>query len=164
MSRLCQKCRASKPEDDFYQHTYNRTCKPCWAKRKIEWGSKINPETGHTNRQTSSAKTWLAYSDVHKRHRTKLRVVVLDHYSHGKMSCECCGEHEYSFLAIDHVVPVGRKPKDGVPRSGSVLYRWLIKNDFPDGFRVLCHNCNMGRQINGGICPHEEAANHAITT
>jgi hypothetical protein len=31
----------------------------------------------------------------------------------------------------------------------------LRKNGFPEGFQVLCANCNIGRHINGGICPHE---------
>lgn len=36
------------------------------------------------------------------------------------------------------------------------MYRWLMKNKYPSGFQVLCWNCNMGKQINGGVCPHHE--------
>lgn len=36
------------------------------------------------------------------------------------------------------------------------IYRWLKDQGFPEGFRVLCHNCNQGRESNGGICPHRE--------
>ncbi len=39
------------------------------------------------------------------------------------------------------------------------LYRWIIKNNFPEEFQILCFNCNSGRHINGGICPHEEKRN-----
>lgn len=35
------------------------------------------------------------------------------------------------------------------------MYRWLKKQGFPKGdFRVMCFNCNLGRQRNGGECPH----------
>jgi hypothetical protein len=30
----------------------------------------------------------------------------------------------------------------------------LIKNNFPDGFQVLCHNCNMSIGLYG-YCPHQ---------
>lgn len=33
---------------------------------------------------------------------------------------------------------------------------WLARHKYPEGFQLLCWNCNCGRAINGGICPHEE--------
>jgi hypothetical protein len=30
-------------------------------------------------------------------------------------------------------------------------------NGFPAGFQVLCFNCNQGRRLNHGVCPHVEA-------
>jgi hypothetical protein len=32
--------------------------------------------------------------------------------------------------------------------------RWLRKNGFPKGFRVLCHNCNFAHG-HYGYCPHK---------
>lgn len=39
------------------------------------------------------------------------------------------------------------------------LNHWIIRNDFPDGFQVLCHNCNFakGKKGNNNMCPHEKA-------
>jgi hypothetical protein len=34
------------------------------------------------------------------------------------------------------------------------LRLWLKRHNFPPGFRILCFNCNSGRHLNGGICPH----------
>jgi hypothetical protein len=31
----------------------------------------------------------------------------------------------------------------------------LKKRGYPPGYRVLCFNCNRGRYLNGGVCPHE---------
>jgi len=33
------------------------------------------------------------------------------------------------------------------------MYKWLVANDFPPGFQVLCANCNMAKDRPGG-CPH----------
>jgi hypothetical protein len=53
------------------------------------------------------------------------------------MKC-ACGESRLYALAIDHIDDKNRKGPDG----GSKLYLWLEKNEFPEGFQVLCHNCN----------------------
>jgi hypothetical protein len=36
------------------------------------------------------------------------------------------------------------------------LYRWLVKNNFPKEFQILCHNCNFAK-FRLGTCPHETA-------
>jgi hypothetical protein len=81
---------------------------------------------------------------------------VLTVYSNGQPKCACCGETEIAFLTIDHINGGGRRhvAKKGVG-GGIGLYRWLIRNNFPDGFQVLCMNCNFARR-RGRLCPHEE--------
>lgn len=37
------------------------------------------------------------------------------------------------------------------------LCRWIINNDYPNDIQVLCFNCNWGKHLNGGICPHKRA-------
>jgi len=81
----------------------------------------------------------------------KLREQVIQAY--GGPECVCCGETERAFLCIDHVRGGGYKHRKEIG-TGS-LYRWLRKNGFPPGFQVLCFNCNMGKVLNHGICPHE---------
>ena len=36
-----------------------------------------------------------------------------------------------------------------------VLGQWIKKNNFPKGFQILCHNCNVAKGIYGE-CPHEK--------
>ncbi len=72
--------------------------------------------------------------------------------AYGGSKCVCCMESEICFLAIDHINGGGHEHRK-VNKIGS-LYQWLHRNKYPDGYRVLCHNCNHGRYINGGICPH----------
>jgi hypothetical protein len=83
------------------------------------------------------------------------RQEVLDHMG-GK--CECCGETNPRFLTIDHINGGGAKHK----RENKIvkLYKWIKKNNYPEGFRLLCYNCNCARskQRNKGICPHKQGA------
>jgi hypothetical protein len=36
------------------------------------------------------------------------------------------------------------------------VLRYIIKNNYPDDFQILCANCNWGKQLNGGVCPHQK--------
>lgn len=78
------------------------------------------------------------------------REVVIRHYG-GK--CSCCGEDNPGFLTIDHKNGCGTK-KRKLHGVGLRFYRWIIKNGYPDDLQILCYNCNCGRELNGGICPH----------
>jgi hypothetical protein len=87
-----------------------------------------------------------------KAYYQKLKRQIFEAY--GGARCACCGEVIASFLTLDHVNNDGYKDRHGGKR-GIALYLWLKQNGFPSGFQVLCFNCNCGRSINGGICPHQ---------
>lgn len=85
-----------------------------------------------------------------------LRLLVLQVYSSKVPFCSCCGEKEVKFLCIDHTDGDGNKHRKEIGMSsGSRFYAWLKRNDFPDGFQVLCHNCNMAKGFYG-VCPHKD--------
>lgn len=81
------------------------------------------------------------------------RLKVLSHYSNNTLECACCRECTYEFLAIDHINGGGTQHRKQL--GSKYIYSWLIKNNFPEGFQVLCHNCNSAKSFYG-ICPHEE--------
>lgn len=86
-------------------------------------------------------------------YRLRVKRRVFAHYSkEDPPRCECCGELHEEFLSIDHINGGGTRHRGQIGRS--YLYFWLIKQNFPEGFRVLCHNCN---QASGslGKCPHQ---------
>lgn len=74
----------------------------------------------------------------------------MDHYGR---ECACCGESQVLFLCLDHVENDGaaHRKEQG---TGSKFMEWVVKNNYPQGFQVLCWNCNAGKHLNGGICPH----------
>jgi hypothetical protein len=104
-------------------------------------------------------------------YRSINRFKVLQHYSKTLSNsdipcCNCCGLDEHiDFLALDHIT--GRKNMDFESELVKLGYssklkdikllNWIIKNNFPDGFQVLCNNCNIakGMKKNKNKCPHE---------
>ena len=79
------------------------------------------------------------------------RQKVIAHYSNNKNECACCGEKHFTFLCIDHINGGGGKHRKELGH-GNMCW-WIIKNNFPTGFRILCHNCNMSLGFYG-FCPH----------
>lgn len=89
-----------------------------------------------------------------KKSHAKLKELIMNHYG---SVCNCCGEHRIQFLTIDHINNDGAKHRKEiglVVGCGIAFYRWIRRNNFPEDLQVLCHNCNIGKYINGGVCPH----------
>lgn len=66
--------------------------------------------------------------------------------------CRCCGETTDEFLQIDHVNNDGAEHRRKIG-NGNSIYTWLKKNNYPEGFQVLCANCNYAK-AHYGYCPH----------
>jgi len=77
--------------------------------------------------------------------------IVLQHYSNGKPKCACCGEREPMFLTIDHI---GCGRGNPAPRKNGASWNEALVKGLPEGYQVLCMNCNWSRGIHG-ICPHQ---------
>ena len=105
----------------------------------------------------------LRTKEINKKARNKVRLEILNYYSDGKLECACCGEKEFKFLTLDHIKGIKNSPdKDHVYKGnrsriyGSYgTYTWLRKNRFPEGYQVLCYNCNCSKGVYG-VCPHRE--------
>lgn len=89
---------------------------------------------------------------TNKKHTFKLKLEILNYYSQNKLECQCCSTKELEFLTIDHINGGGAQHRRTM-KAGS-LYHWLKRNNFPEGFRVLCMNCNWSYG-KWGYCPHE---------
>jgi hypothetical protein len=72
----------------------------------------------------------------------KIKLIVIDHYSNGIMKCDLCNTNDVRMLTIDHIHGGGVKHR----REEHIknMYRYLQKNAYPDGYRVLCFNHNLG--------------------
>lgn len=78
--------------------------------------------------------------------------------AYGGYRCVCpgCDATESEFLSIDHIKGGGHQHRREIG-IGANFFVWLRKNNYPPGYRVLCHNCNQARGFYG-YCPHERAA------
>jgi hypothetical protein len=139
--KWCSKCERWQTRGDFSKHASTRD-------RRQKWCKKCHAQTldGHRKRRREAGLT--SYSTNNSR---RLKIEVLGHYCQGKApKCDCCGEKHIEFLSIDHLKGGGRKHRAEI---GMRIYRWLKKNNYPPGYRVLCHNCNQAIG-NWGYCPH----------
>jgi hypothetical protein len=156
LTKKCCICKIEKPLSDFgkdrqSKYGVNSRCHVCDAQRQKEY---------HT---TPKSKEYIRhYSAEHRaelnrkqNERNKgIRLATITAYGG---ECACCGERILEFLAIDHINGGGNQQKrDTGMHGGSNIYRFLRRNGWPDGYRVLCHNCNMSKGIYG-YCPHEKA-------
>lgn len=82
----------------------------------------------------------------------KLKRRVIEHYAGSPPKCWCCLESVYDFLTIDHINGGGIHEHRKLP--GVAFFFSLIKRNFPEGYRILCWNCN-GSRGHFGYCPHE---------
>lgn len=132
----------------YYGGILSRICRPCHrVLSTLEFPKNARDATGlhHMCRGCFKAKN------------LRLKLAALGAYGGG---CTCCGEHDHRFLSIDHVDQDGAEHRRAIKSVGGYgFYYWLKNNDYPGGFQVMCFNCNHGRFINGGVCPHQEGAN-----
>jgi hypothetical protein len=124
--------------------------KYCSKKCSFKWNN-IRPRS-LARRQIPEYRSYMqAYQDKRRR-SNRARVFFV----YGG-ECVCCGETERGFLTIDHIQGGGTYHRKTI---GAAFYEWLIRNRYPDDFRILCMNCNWARRFSG-ICPHERiVVNH----
>jgi hypothetical protein len=76
-------------------------------------------------------------SEAAKTLRQERRALFIQHYGG---CCELCGLVDDEVMTIDHIWDNGAEHRKEVPANRTL--EWLIKNNFPPGFRMLCFNCN----------------------
>lgn len=115
-----------------------------WRDTHREESRERNREYARTHREKQREST----------HKSSQRLKAAVFVAYGGAVCACCGETDIRFLTIDHVDGGGMQHRKVVGKGN--FYRWLRDNNYPEGFQVLCFNCNCGRSVNGGICPHKD--------
>ena len=142
---------AHKEQCLAYQKQYRDSHKDYWKARYLTW-YLLNREQVIKNK--------VKYKKLHPewnrmqaiKSDQKIRLDILNYYSNNKLVCACCGEAIYEFLTIDHINGGGNKHRKEIGSSRK-LYRWLKIHGYPEGFRVLCMNCNFATRYRKP-CPH----------
>lgn len=168
-----------KYEQEYYQRNKNKIIQRAeqWRKdnpdkvlhNKREWNKNNKDKLKEYDAKVKllypdKVKGWQHKANISEGHkqsgikwRNNLRYDVFSHYCKGEPRCECCGENIIEFLSIDHINNNGAEERKrlGWRGRGKAFYYWLVKNNYPEGYQVLCCNCNHGKWINKGICPHK---------
>lgn len=106
-------------------------------------------------------KTTVKFCKNNKETTTQYRLLVkhqvIEKYG---SKCNCCGETQVLFLTIDHKNNDGyiqRINEYGIKNPATLSwYLRLRKEPIREDLQVLCFNCNLGKSLNYGVCPHEE--------
>ena len=147
--KICKRCKQQLAESEFpwlkSAKRYATKCKPCFK--------AYNSERAKQYHQKNRSKR---LATMKERHKTNIRK-VLEHYGN---QCSCCGEKEKIFLTVDHINNDGYRhrvngSKNSTDTTHQNIYNFLVRNNFPTGFQILCYNCNAGKHRNNGVCPHK---------
>jgi len=154
----CSKCE--KEFDDKLKKKWSRWCPDCRKplynpiKRKQKYQLHRDQELQQCHKYYQENKD--KYHQQNKIKHQILKQNILSHYSKGKICCKKCGKTNINILSIDHIKGGGIKHTKeicGSVRGGGVyLYRWLLKNNYPKGFQVLCMNCQFIKRQEKGEC------------
>lgn len=125
-------------------------------RRNREPHTKLTPrERGLQNyyknrlRQNKYSRDWYRdHKTIYQKQWEEDKLSVVSHYSNGTMDCKKCGYSDIRALSIDHIKGDGAKHRREIGQHN--LYKWLINNNYPDGYQVLCMNCQVIKRIENG--------------
>lgn len=146
------KAYCATPEEKARRSKYMRE----WSKDPSNYWKKLrNTRKWYARHKEERRKSVKASYD-------KLRLECLVRYSQDPPTCSCCGETQVIFLTLDHIDGNGAAHRRSIglcgvtnPKGTKTAFQyWLKRNDFPDGFQVLCWNCNWAKSHGG--CPHQK--------
>lgn len=172
----CPRCDHSKSSSFFNRNKSKSDGLATWCKGCMVEYRKSVPEIINKIQKKSAKKRMTKIVLVTKKWRhnnkdkmrlynrsrtVKYKVWAIMYYSMGTGKCKCCGEDNILFLTIDHPNNNGKQHRK-ITGQGANMYTWLHSNKYPPGFDVLCFNCNCGRSVNSGTCPHTYISNQDI--
>ena len=119
----------------FRQLNQKRICKHC------------NTIKSHSSKNCENWSTKYGYylcNNCYNKYESKLKTKILVwHYSGNICKCEKCDS--VSDLSIDHINGDGMEERIrlfGKNNSSMKWRKWLLDNNLPKGYRVLCRKCN----------------------
>jgi len=116
---------------------YCKECKNKYSRKAYKEGGNLTSKKYYNENQSEIVKYQRNLRKVNKEK-------IIKHYSNNTMECKYCGNSDIRVLSIDHIDGNGCKHRREYNiGSGSPFYKWLIKNNYPEGYQVLCMNCQF---------------------
>lgn len=124
------------------------------------WQKEYNKNYREKNKEKLAAqnKTYQQQPAAKLRKNEKTRAAnaalkedVFLHYGGGVIQCAGCGFTDIRALDLDHVNNDGAEHRRTISgnrtQAGASTYRWVKNNNYPEGFQVLCRNCNWIKEM-----------------
>lgn len=146
----CSVCGERKLLDQFNADPRNKTtglraeCRPCGTQQTL-------------NARAKDTRSVEELSAIRKARHARLKAACFAEYG---SKCACCGDAHIAFLTIDHVNDDGHIERKEYGLSTTNQYKRILDMGCPDTYEVRCFNCNIGRAVNGGVCPHADERIH----
>ena len=135
-------------------NAYNRL----WRREHKEQALKREQTYREKNREKLNeySRKWNKQTHYLTMYHQKLKEKVILHYSpdHKCQWKEGCEWTDSRVLSVDHINNNGAKHLREIKLntkgrgSGSRFYLWLIRNNFPNGFQILCMNHQWIKRAN----------------
>lgn len=112
---------------------YQTLCYNCnWKKNLANLQSKWKQGRNNVNQRKTQQKR---------------KYTCIAHYSNNTNKCCNCGNGDLEVLCLDHIDNNGniqrKEIMEGKNKGGKGMHKWIVHNNFPAGFQVLCCNCNI---------------------
>jgi len=140
--KFCIGCREELNDKNWYPSSKIRRdyrCKSC---------QKNKGKIYYSEHRNDMLKKSLKSQKIRK---IKLKFEIISHYSNNKMECMKCGFKDMRALSIDHIHGGGRKHRKQLGIISN-FYEWLKKNNYPEGYQVLCMNCQFIKRLENKEC------------
>ena len=140
-TKLCKRCKQEKLIEKFTAHASTKDRLQTWCKDCCNEIRRI----ARAEKKGYYATERERYREKHlvscKRLYYKKRKQVIEHYCPDGGKCVKCGFNDIRALSVDHINGGGSKHRKEL--NGVSIYKWLVDNDFPPGFQILCMNCQF---------------------
>ena len=146
-----RRCDAAHREQRLaaYRQYYAENQEELRAKRRAYYYAHRDEALAYAKEYTARDRD-KARANYRRYHRS-IRLRVLNHFGGKCQWPDGCDITDPDMLQIDHINGDGykhRKERKASAHGGASLHMWLIKNNFPPGFRILCANHNWKHRAN----------------
>ena len=135
--RYCN-CELSTP----IKHIQLKLCEECYSSYLY---------LKHMNKKT------IYNSTKAKKYNQKIRIDCLKHYSKGSLKCAKCGYGDLRALTIDHICGDGYEHRKKIKTRQ--IGHYLKSHNYPEGYQVLCMNCQMIKKYDNNEMPYSKRSN-----
>ena len=139
-------------ENSYWRERYSKIefrsrCKSCYSldsKKRHVKNYERDQERNWQNAMILKFQVLCHYSQTEFRFKKNCEKCGMRDFEYASPKCKNCGETDSRCLSLDHVVPCRTRGRE------NNLYERLRRENYPEGFQVLCMNCQWKKRVTNG--------------